>query len=183
MTEQNQASGDPSVRQTGEGLAAGEKEQLVYALEARFTTHREAAAAVVREAERDLAEAQEQLEQAERAAADTRYVSDPLVFMRASVNEEVEGLERKTTPKKLRASYRFLLDRAIELAAGEIQRFRDDQDAARRDRERGVEASQAAVLRATETLEEARTMQGRVIAAERSARQGLGMMVEKLTDS
>jgi len=183
VTEQNQASGDSAVRQAGEGLAAGEKEQLVYALEARFAAHLEVAAAVVREAERGLAEAQEQLEQAERAVADTRYTSDPLVFMRASVNEEVEGLERKTTPKKLRTSYRFLLDRAVELAAGEIKRFHDDQDAARLERERGVEASQAALLRATESLETARIMQGRVIAAERSARQGLGLLVEKLTDS
>lgn len=175
MTEQNRAGGD--------GLAAGEKDQLVYALETRFAPHLEAAAAAVREAERGLAEAQERLQQAEHAASSERYTSDPLVFMRASVTEEVEGMERKTTPKKLRTSYRFLLDRAVELAGAEVQRHHDDLDAARREREDGLEARRAAVARAEETLAEARAMQDRVVSAEQSARRGLGVLVEKLSDS
>ena len=183
MTEQNRAGGETGGRAPGEGLAAGEKEQLAYALETRFAPHLEAAAAAVREAERDLAEAQERLEQAEQAVGEARYTSDPLVFMRASVAEEVDGLERKTTPKKLRTSYRFLLDRAVELAAGEVQRFHDDLDAARREREGGIDACRAAVAIAAASLEEARAMQGRVAVAEQSARKGLGLLVEKLSDS
>ena len=183
MAEQNRAGGDAGGRQAGDGLATGEKEQLAYALETRFAPHLEAAAAAVRDAERALADAEEQLAQAESAAAQERYASDPLVFMRASVAEEVEGLERKTTPKKLRTSYRFLLDRAVELAGAEIQRFHDDVEAARVEREGGVEASRAAVTRANETLEAARVMQDRVVAAEQSARQGLGLLVGKLSDA
>jgi hypothetical protein len=174
VTEQNRA---------GEGLASGEKEQLGYALETRFAPHLEGAAAAVREAERGLAEARERLERAEEAAAEQRYTSDPLVFMRASVTEEVEGMERKTTPKKLRTSYRFLLDRAVELAGAEIQRHHDDLDTARREREDGLAACLAAVIRAEETLAHARAMQERVAFAEQSARRGLGVLVEKLSDS
>lgn len=182
MTEQSRA-GEAPTRAAGEGLAAGEKEQLGYALETRFAPHLEAAAAVVREAERDLVEARERLAQAQHAIATERYTSDPLVFMRASVTEEVDGLERKTTPKKLRTSYRFLLDRAVELAGAEIQRHRDDLDAARKEREDGVEACRAAVGRAEDWLEEARGVEERVVHAERLARRGLGLLVEKLSDS
>lgn len=177
MTEQSRTGA------SAEGLAPGEKEQLLYALETRFAPHLEAAAAVVRDTERELAEARERLEQAERAASHVPYTSDPLVFMRASVTEEVDGMERKTTPKRLRTSYRFLLDRAVELAAGEIQRFHDDVDAARRKREGGLEACRVAVSDAARVLEEARAMQDRVVAAERSARKGLGLLVEKLSDA
>ena len=174
MTEQNRA---------GEGLAPGEKEQLGYALETRFAPHLDSAAAAVRDAERELAAARERLEQAEAEADGERYTSDPLVFMRASVSEEVEGMERKTTPKKLRTSYRFLLDRAVELAGAEVQRHHDDLDAARREREDGLAARRAAVTRAESALAEARAMQERVASAERSARRGLGVLVEKLGDS
>lgn len=183
MTELNRAGGEAGGRAAGEGLASGEKEQLAYALETRFAPHLEAAAAAVREAERALATAQERLEQVEREAADERYTSDPLVFMRASVTEEVEGMERKTTPKKLRASYRFLLDRAAELAGAEIQRHRDDLDAARQEREGGVEACRAAVVRAEDSVQESRAVQERVEFAEQSARRGLNLLVEKLNGS
>jgi hypothetical protein len=182
VTEQSRAGGEGAGRASGDGLASGEKEQLVYALETRFAPHLEAASAAVRGAERDLAEAQERLDQAQHDAASERYTSDPLVFMRASVTEEVEGMERKTTPKKLRTSYRFLLDRAVELAGAEIQRHHDDLEAARREREGGLEACRAAVVRAEDSLEQARAMRERVVFAERSARQGLGLLVEKLSD-
>lgn len=176
-----QARGGASTPQQPEGLGPGEKEQLAYALETRYTPHLEAAATAVRQAEQDLAEARDNLARAELAVEREEYRSDPLVFMREGVNEEVEGLERKTTPKKVRASYRFLLDRAVELAAGEVQRFHDDEAAAQQEREHGVQASQAAVHRAVETLEAARLMQDRVRAAERAARQGLAVLVDKLT--
>lgn len=174
MTEQSRTGA------SAEGLAPGEKEQLLYALETRFAPHLESAAAVVRDAERELAEAQARLEQAEHAATHEPYASDPLVFMRASVSEEVEGMERKTTPKKLRTSYRFLLDRAVELAGAEIQRRHDDVAAARREREGGLQACRVAVAEAEQSLEEARAMQARVVGAEQSARRGLGLLVEKL---
>lgn len=177
MTEQSRAGAG------AEGLAPGEKEQLLYALETRFAPHLEAAATVVRDAERGLAEAQERLEQAQHAAAHEPYASDPLVFMRASVSEEVDGMERKTTPKKLRTSYRFLLDRAVELAGAEIQRLHDDAEAARSEREHGLEACRAAEQRATLAFDEARAMHERVAAAEQSARQGLALLVAKLRDA
>jgi hypothetical protein len=165
------------------GLDAGEAERLTYGLETRFADHLEAAAVVVRQAERELADAQARLARAQEQEAHTPYQSDPLVFMRESVSEEVEALARKSTEKKIRASYRFLLDRAVELAAAEVQGFRDDQTAAQRERDDGVEACRVAEERATETLEAARAMQERVRSAERCARQGLATLVEKLTAS
>lgn len=163
-----------------DALAPGEHEQLVYALETRFAPHVEAAGTVVREAERALAEAREQLARAEQEAGSAPYTSDPLTFMRASVTEELEGLERKTTGKKLRASYRFLLDRAVEQAGAEVQRFHDDEADAQRERTVGIEASRAAVQRAEHTLEAARQAEERVRGAENSARQGLDVLAERL---
>lgn len=164
-----------------DGLAAGERERLVAALESRFAPHLEAAAAAVREAERRLAEAQERLAHAEEVAAAQPYRSDPRVFMRETVSEDVEAIERKTTGKKVRAAYRFLLDRAVELAAGEVQGFHDDLAAAEHEREHGVDACRAAVDCAVAALEEARATQERVRSAEQAARQGLAVLVDKLT--
>lgn len=164
----------------GDGLAAGERERLVAALEARFAPHLEAAAAAVREAERRLAEAREGLAHAEHAAASQPYRSDPRVFMRETVTEDVEALERKTTGKKVRAAYRFLLDRAVELAASEVQGLHDDSAAAEHEREHGVAACRAAVDRAVAALEEATATEERVRFAERSARQGLAALADKL---
>lgn len=162
-------------------LADGELQQLAYGIEVRFAPHLEAAASAVRSAERELAEARERLERAVAAAEQERYRSDPLVFMRELLDEEVEALERKTNPKKLRASFRFLLDRAVELAAGEVQGLRDDREAERREREDGVEACREAERRASETLEATLAMQERVRAAERSARRGLALLEDKFT--
>lgn len=179
MSEQDRARGAAAA--PGDGLAAGEQEQLVYALEARFATHLDAASASLREAERELAEAQERLARAEAFAASERYTSTPLPFMRQTLSEEVEGLERKTTPKKVRAAYRFLLDRAAELAAAEVQGFTDDQADLARERADGVDACRAAVERATAELAATREMEERVRAAESAARQGLDVMVAKLS--
>lgn len=179
MSDQDRARG--TAGQAGDGLAPGEQEQLVYALEARFAAHRDSAATAVREAERDLTEAQGRLARAEEAAASERYLSTPLPFMRQTLSEEVDGLERKTTPKKVRAAYRFLLDRAAELAAAEVQGFQDDQADLARERTHGVDACRAAVERARAGLEATREMEERVRAAERAARQGLDVMVAKLS--
>ncbi|NLG23518.1 MAG: hypothetical protein GX555_19065 [Actinomycetales bacterium] len=168
---------------SAEGLEPGEREQLVYALETRFADHLEAAASEVRAAERELEEAREALASAERAETTRRYQSDPLVFMRASMAEEVDGLERKTTPKKLRASYRFLVDRAAELAAGEVQGYRNDREAAEHQRTRGLEACREAEQRAVANLEAAQAMQERVRVAEQSARDGLAVMVRKIEEA
>lgn len=179
MTQQ----GTPSGARTGEttdGLEPGEREQLVYALESRFADHLEAAATVVREAERHLDQVREQLARALDEEASRPYQSDSLVFMREAMNEEVDGLYRKTNPKKVRAAYRFLLDRAVDLAAGEVQGFRDDQAARQRDREQGVAASREAEKRAVAALTEAREMQERVRRAESLARQGLAAMADKI---
>ena len=46
--------------------------------------------------------------------------------MRASLQDELEALTRKTTPKKVRVGYRYLLDRAVELAEGEVQGYQSD---------------------------------------------------------
>lgn len=183
MSEQDRVRGSASGGPGGDGLAVGEHEQLVYALEGRFAASLETAAGAVREAERELAEAQERLAQAEEAAERERYTSSPLPFMRDSLTDEVDGLARKTTPKKVRAAYRFLLDRAAELAAAEVQGFQDDQADLVRERAEGVEACRDAVDRATAALAAAEELQARVRVAEQAARQGLGVMVEKLSAS
>lgn len=166
-----------------DALETGERDRLLYALENRFAPHLDAAAAQVRTAEQALADAADALARAEAAEADRPYRSDPLVFMRQGVEEEVDGLARKTTHKKVRASYRFLLDRAVDLAAGEVQGHRADLDDAERERTAGVDASRAAHERALADLDGARAMQTRVADAERAARQGLDILLEKLSTS
>jgi DNA repair exonuclease SbcCD ATPase subunit len=161
-------------------ITQSEWDRLALAVTDRFAPHLHAAAAALREAEHALAEARAALDRAEQAAANTRYVSDPLVFMRVTVSEELDGLSRKTTPKKVRASFRYLLARAAELAEGELQGYRNDLEAARRDRELGVGACQQAVHVALDDLEAARTMLQRVQDAERAARDGLAVLSEKV---
>lgn len=174
------ASGGPQSLDPADRLDPDERAQLVYALEGRFAAHLDAAASAVREAERQLAEVREQLAAAIDEEERARYRSDPLVFMRDGVNEEVEGLSRKTTPKKVRTSYRYLLDRAVELAAGEVQGYHDDRARERQEREQGVQARRDAEERAVAALEEAHAMQERVRSAEAAARRGLDVMAEKL---
>lgn len=176
MTEQHRGT-DPAAAEV-----AAERDELVYALEGRFAPHRDAAAAAVRDAERRLEEAEDRLAAAQRSAEEAAYRSDPLVFMRSTLQDEVDGLDRKTNAKKVRNAYRFLLDRAVELAAGEVQGFHDDVEAERAEREDGVEACRAAVERSRATLEAARAAQERVLAAERAARRGLDLMLAKLAD-
>ena len=164
----------------------GESDRMAHALSLRFEPHLQAAAAAVRAAEAELADASEQLERARQEAADARYRSDPLVFMRASVEDEVEALGRKTTEKKARAAYRYLVDRAVELAEGEVRGFASDQAGAQRERHEGVEARQQAERDARTKLEAAVQMQGRVRDAQRWANEGLTLMAQKLaggTDS
>lgn len=179
MSEQDRASAVSL--SPGDALAQGEQEQLAYALETRFAPHLEAAALAVREAERALTEAQERLARAERTAEAGRYTSDPRPFMRGALDDEAEGIGRKTTGKKIRASYRFLLDRAVDLAAAEVQGFEDDRAADLAERTHGVQACHVAVQQAAEALEHAQQLQEHVRAAERSARQGLAVMVDKLS--
>jgi hypothetical protein len=157
-----------------------EWELLAHAVSVRFAPHLQAAAAAVREAEQDLATAREELTRARHAAASRPYQSDRLVFMRASVTDEVEALSRKTTEKKVKVAYRYLVDRAVELAAGEIQGYHEDQAATRQDHEHSVEAWLETERVAIERLEAARAMQARVHDAEQAARQGLAVMVQKL---
>ena len=161
-------------------LTQSEVDRLALAVTDRFAAHLHAAAAAVRDAEADLAQAREALTRAEQAAASTRYVSDPLVFMRRTVREELDGLSRKTTPKNARAGFRYLLARAAELAEGELAGYRTDLDAARRDREQGVESCALAERIALGDLEAARAMQQRVHDAERAAREGLAVLGEKV---
>ena len=160
-------------------ITRSELDRLALAVTDRFAPHLHAAAAAVREAEQDLAEARQALARAEQAAANTRYVSDPLVFMHVTVREELDGLSRKTTPKKVRASFRYLLARAAELAEGELAGYRNDFESARRDRELGVDACRQAEQVALGDLEAARAMHQRVHDAERAARDGLAVLIEK----
>lgn len=161
-------------------ITQSEWDRLAMAVTDRFAQHLQAAAAAVREAERGVAEARDALAQAEQAAADTHYVSDPLVFMRAAVREDLDGLSRKTTPKKVRASFRLLLARTTELAEGELQGYRKDLEAARHDREQGVNACRQAEQAALGDLEAARAMHQRVHDAERAARDGLAVLSERV---
>lgn len=162
------------------GLTDGEQEQLTSVLEERFSAPLEDAAAAVRAAERELEDAQDRLARVEEEAAVRPYRSDPLVFMRDGLAEELDGLARKTNPKKVRVAYRFLLDRAVELAAAEVQGLYDDRAAAEEERTNGVEACREAVQRATDALEAARAMAARVESAQRTAREGLAVTLDKL---
>ena len=166
--------------QSSTPLDLTEREWLACGLSQRFAPHLEAAAAAVREAEQGLAQAREHLSRAREAEAGQEYRSDRMVFMRAAVNDEVEALARKTTPKKVRVAYRYLLDRAVELAAGEVQEYTSDQDSAQHAREHSVDAYIQAEREADERLEAARAMHGRVKDADHAARAGLAIMVEKL---
>lgn len=157
-----------------------EWERLVHALSLRFAPHVDAAAEAVRQAENDLADAREALERARREAENSSYQSDRLVFMRASLADEVEALARKSTPKKLRVAYRYLVARATELAEGEVAGYRADVAAQERERERSVPACLEAERRAVAALDDALALQARVAAAEREARQGLAVLSEKL---
>jgi hypothetical protein len=161
-------------------LDLSERERLAFALSQRFAPHLEAAATAVRDAEQSLAQAREHLSRAREAEAGQGYRSDRLVFMRAAVNDEVEALARKTTPKKVRVAYRYLLDRAVELAAGEVQEYLSDQDSAQHAREHSVEACIQAEREAGERLEAAHALHSRVKDADHAARAGLAIMAEKL---
>jgi hypothetical protein len=161
-------------------IAQSELDRLALAVTDRFAPYLQAAASAVREAEHALAEAREALDRAEQAAANRRYVSDPLVFMRVTVREELDGLSRKTTPRKIRASFRYLLARAAELADAELQGYRTDLEAACRDRELGVDACRQVEQAALVDLEAARAMHQRVRDAERAARDGLAVLTEKV---
>lgn len=161
-------------------ISQSELDRLAFAVTDRFAPHLHAAQAAVREAEQGLTDAREALARAEQADADRPYKSDPLVFMRATVGEDVDGLARKTTPKKVRASFRYLLDRAVELANGEVVGYQNDAVMARRDRVEGVEACRQAVEVALADVEAARAMQQRVLAAEQAARDGLKIMRTKM---
>ena len=176
-------AGHAGSAQAGGQLEPGEQGQLAYALNVRLAPHLQAAAAAVRQAEHDLADAGEALARARQAVEDEHYQSNRLVFMRASLQDELEALTRKTTPKKVRVGYRYLLDRAVELAEGEVEGYQSDLQALQRDREHGVEACLEAERQAGERLEAARLMQGRVHDAEQAALQGLAVMVEKLAPS
>lgn len=164
----------------GDPTASGEYERLAHTLAVRFEPHLAAAAAQVRSAEQDLAEARQRLQLARDHAASEHYRSDPLVFMRASVREEVEALDRKTTEKKVRAAFRYLVDRAVELADGEVQGFCADQAAAARERESGVTACEDAHREAEARLAAALQMQDRVLQAQQQAGAGLKLMMHKL---
>jgi hypothetical protein len=173
-------SGDVAHGQSPAHVGPDEWERLAHALSVRFAPHLQAAAAAVREAEQDLATAREGLTRAHRAAASRHYQSDRLVFMRASVKDEVQALVRKTTEKKVKVAYRYLVERAVELAEGEVHGYHEDQAATRRDQEHSVEAWLETERAATERLDAARAMQARVHDAEQTARQGLAVIVQKL---
>jgi hypothetical protein len=159
-----------------------EWERLAETVTARFGPHVERAAAAVRGAEHELAEAREALAEARLAAANEEYRSDRLVFMRAALDEELAGLGRKTTPKNLRAGFRHLLARAVELAEGEVQGYHADVAAERRRREHGLDALQDAERQAVERLDAARAMQARVRRAEDAAREGLTVLSARLAE-
>lgn len=176
MTDLPTAAGTPDP----DRLSQSELDRLAYSVTDRFAPHLQAAETAVREAEKGLADAREALARAEYEAANSSYHSDPLVFMRATVSEDLEGLERKTTPKKVRASFRYLLTRAAELAEGEVAGYRTDLEAARWERVEGVDACRQAEQVALGELEAARAMQQRVLDAERAAREGLDILRRKM---
>ena len=175
-------AGRPTTTDAGgpDDLTQAEWDRLAQAVSDRFAPYLQAAAVAVGEAEQAVAEARDALARAEQAAADTRYASDPLVFMRVVVGDEVDALSRKTTAKKARASFRHLLARAAELAEGELQGYRADLESARGDRQEGADARRRIEQEALSDLDAARAMQQRVLEAERAAREGLGLLKEMI---
>jgi hypothetical protein len=103
-----------------------------------------------------------------------------LVFMRVAVREEVDALARKTTPKKVRTGFRYLLARAVELAEGGLAGYRTDLASSRRDLDHGVDACRQAEQRAAHELQAAHAMQQRVGEAEQAAREGLEVLRVKM---
>jgi hypothetical protein len=174
------ASGDTGHGQQPGHVDPGEWERLSQVLTVRFAAQVHAAAAAVREAEQALATAREELARARRAADGRQYQSDRLVFMRASVKEELEALGRKTTERKVKVAFRYLVARAVELAEGEVHGYHADRAAAQREREQSVEAWLEAEREAIAQLDAARAMQARVHDAEQTARHGLAVMLQKL---
>jgi hypothetical protein len=147
------------------------------ALEQRFAAHLDAAAAEVRAAEKAVEDAARALDRARNDAASQQYRSDRRVFMRASVEEELEALGRKTTEKKLRSGHRYLVARAVELAEAEVDGYRADRADETREQERGVLACEHALRQANAQLSGALAMQERVLAAYHTAEQGLVVML------
>ncbi len=179
--EPGQSTPDAPTTPRPSGTAeSAEYERLAHALSLRFAPHVEAAEALVRAAEQDVALARERLRRASEQAAHEPYRSDPLVFMRESVQDEVESVGRKTTPKKVRAAYRYLVDRALELAEGEVKGYEADQADADRERADGVQACLLAERVAGARLVAAKGMRDRVLLAEHRAAEGLALMAEKL---
>ena len=147
------------------------------ALEQRFAPHLDAAAAEVRAAEKSVEDAADALARAREEAASQQYQSDRRVFMRASVDEELESLVRKTTEKKLKSGHRYLVARAVELAEAEVAGYRTDRAAESRERDHGVLACEQAHHRATAELTSAQVMQERVQHAYLTAERGLVVML------
>lgn len=147
------------------------------ALEQRFAPHLDAAAAHVRQAEQGAAEAAQALARARHEAENRHYQSDRLVFMRAGVQDELEGMSRKTTEKKVRSAHRYLVARTVELAEAEVAGYLTDEAEESREREHGVLACEHAERRAVQTLEAARAMQTRVLGAYEAAEAGLVVLL------
>ncbi len=147
------------------------------ALEQRFAPHLDAAAAALRQAEQTLDDARRDLAHARDEAASREYQSDRRVFMRAAVDDELEALSRKTTEKKLRSAHRYLVARAVELADAEVAGYLADQADETREREHGVVACEHAERRAAQTLDAARAMHARVVAAYDAAERGLVVLL------
>lgn len=153
------------------------------ALEQRFAPHLDAAAAEVRAAEKAVQDAAIALARAREDAASQQYQSDRRVFMRASVDEELESLVRKTTEKKLKSGHRYLVARAVELAEAEVAGYRADRAGESRERDHGVLACEQAHHRASAELTSAHLMQERVQHAYLTAERGLVVMLRGGDDS
>lgn len=152
------------------------------ALEQRFAPHLDAAGAALRHAEQELDDARSALSRARDEAASRQYQSDRRVFMRAAVDDELESLSRKTTEKKLRSAHRYLVARAVELADAEVAGYLADQNEEAREREHGVVACEHAERRAAQTVDAARAMHARVLAAYDAAERGLVVLLTGAPD-
>lgn len=176
MTDLPTAAGTPDP----DRITQSELDRLSLSVTDRFAPHVHAAEAAVREAEHRLTDAREVLARAEHETANRSYHSDPVVFMRATVSEDLEGLARKTTPKKVRASFRYLLARAAELAEGELASYQNDLADARWERDQGVAACRQAEQVALDELAAAQAMHQRVLDAEHLAREALDLLRGKM---
>ena len=145
-------------------MSQSELDRLAFAVTDRFALHLRAAQAAVREAEQSLEDARDSLALAEQAAADTPYQSDPLVFMRATVGDDLEGWRARRPRRRSGRATATCWTEPSSWPTARLTNYRRDLAASRRDRVQGWSRRQAVQVSVSE-LAAAKAMHERVLAA------------------